>query len=194
MSDLNSLCDYKPTKEWVCLAHQYIQNTLDNTHQRGDYNPPRIHSTATIHNSAVVCQGSVIGPNAIIGPNCYIKMGSYVGESCELGFCCDVSGGIILSNTRIAHVACISNSIVGPNCNLAFGFVTASRNIYERNIKFYLGPNERYTSDAMHHGAVLMDSVVTGVQVSVMPGATVGSASVIPPGYQINGYFCSNAE
>ena len=178
--NLDSVLCYSREPSWPREAHEYIR-FLERGRLHRDNFLAKVSSGANVHPSAIIEEGCYIANGTFIGPNCKISHGSFVSSGCQLGFCVEIYGSILLNNTKIAHVACISHSIIGPNCNLAFGFVTATRSIESRPIRVKLSEDLSYFSSERHHGCVIMDGVQSGVHCSVMPGATIGNGAILYP-------------
>lgn len=196
LSSVESLKSTNSFEQFAAKGHEIIDG-IEIFLQKINRNASQeqlIHESAFVHETALVEQGSIIDEEAYIGPNCYVKAFSYVGKGCKLGCCVEVSAAILLDNTKIAHKACITNSVIGRNCNLGYGFVTASRNLVSDNIKIQFDKNRIIYSDKKHHGSVVGDYVETGVMVSVMPGASIGNNSILFPNSCISGFLPENSK
>lgn len=126
----------------------------------------------------------VIGEGSDIGPNCYIRAYTNLGKNVRIGNACEVKNSIIMDNTHAAHLSYIGDSIVGKNCNLGAGTVTANlrfdKTPIELNIK-----GERMSSGRKKLGIIMGDETQTGINVSFHPGVIVGSGAWIAPGLTI---------
>lgn len=184
---LSEILCYSPSSNWVERAHFYIQ-LFEKGNLHKTLFKPGIDPTACIHPDAIVSDCSYVGPNCKVGAYCKVTNGTILTENIRLGFLADVYSSIIMDGSVIAHSSCVSHSIVGPECNLAYGFVTATRHIFDNPIRVFLSESSSYFTESKHHGSVLMHGVRAAVHTSTMPGATVTPESRIYPHMAFHGF------
>ena len=69
---------------------------------------------------------AVIGKNCEIGPNCYVRKFTAIGDDCRIGHAVEIKNSIIMPGCHIAHLTYVGDSVVGENCNLGAGTITAN--------------------------------------------------------------------
>ncbi|MEM3815714.1 MAG: sugar phosphate nucleotidyltransferase, partial [Candidatus Bathyarchaeia archaeon] len=85
-----------------------------------------------IGNDALIRSGSYIegpvfiGDGCDIGPNCYIRPYTSIGRNVRVGNACEVKNSILMDNVHVGHLSYIGDSIIGENCNLGAGFISAN--------------------------------------------------------------------
>ena len=178
---LDEILDYKPSTNWVTKAHSYIKHLKHQEVHLGNFSPG-VHPSAYVDQHAIVTDDCWLGPGSYIGPFCRISGASYIGPGCRLQFGVEVNSAVLIRDIKIIHAACVCNSIIGPKCNLAFGFVAATRHLFGKPIKAYLSEEDFFYSEVRHHGSVIMGDVHTGVNVALMPGSLILEGARIPPG------------
>jgi UDP-N-acetylglucosamine diphosphorylase/glucosamine-1-phosphate N-acetyltransferase len=150
----------------------------------------KLHGQVWLKNGARIRSGAyiegpvVIGEKSDVGPNCYIRAGTCLGKNVRIGNACEVKNSIIGDDSHAAHLSYIGDSLIGKNCNLGAGTITA-------NLRFDKSPievtvkGERLNSRLQKLGIIMGDNVQTGVNVSIHPGAVIGSDSWIAPGVTV---------
>ncbi|NLP10916.1 glucose-1-phosphate thymidylyltransferase, partial [bacterium] len=111
----------------------------------------------------------IIGQNCSIGPNCHIRECSSIGNNVRVGQGVEIKNSIVMSNCLLCHLAYVGDSVVGESCNLGAGTVTA-------NTRHDGGPihsaikGKLMDTGRTKLGAILSDSVHTGVHTTIYPG------------------------
>lgn len=148
-----------------------------------------ISTTSKIHHTAIIGNYVFIGDNVEIGPYSYVKSYTILMPGVKIGFCVELDRCILFENTKAAHHSCIGRCVIGQNSNLAFGFVIATRNLLGNPIKCY-GKNgdEILISKRKHHGAIIGSGLNTGINVNIMPGATIGAGVTLFPNNIVKGF------
>jgi bifunctional UDP-N-acetylglucosamine pyrophosphorylase/glucosamine-1-phosphate N-acetyltransferase len=167
----------------------------------------KLHGQVWVQKGARIKSGTyiegpvVIGEDSDIGPNCFIRAATCLGKRVRVGNACEIKNSIIGDNSHAAHLSYIGDSIIGKNCNLGAGTITA-------NIRFDKSPievtikGERISSGRKKLGVIMGDNVQTGINVSIHPGVILGSSAWIAPGVTIQKdvdanvlkYFFSNLK
>lgn len=142
--------------------------------------PVTVAETARIRSGAYVEGPAFIDEESDIGPNCYIRPYTSIGKKVRIGNACEIKNSIIMDNTHIGHLSYVGDSIIGENCNLGAGTITANYRLDAGTIKMTV-KDEVVDSRRTKLGAVLGDSVKTGINALLMPGIKVGSKTWIGP-------------
>jgi UDP-N-acetylglucosamine diphosphorylase / glucose-1-phosphate thymidylyltransferase / UDP-N-acetylgalactosamine diphosphorylase / glucosamine-1-phosphate N-acetyltransferase / galactosamine-1-phosphate N-acetyltransferase len=140
-----------------------------------------IKKGAVIRSGAYIEGPVVIDEDCDIGPNCHIRAGTCLGKSVRIGNACEIKNSIIGDGTHAAHLSYIGDSIIGKNCNLGAGTITANVRFDKTPIELTV-KGERINSGREKLGAIIGDNVQTGINVSIHPGVVIGSRSWIGPG------------
>ncbi|UCG03652.1 MAG: NTP transferase domain-containing protein [Candidatus Heimdallarchaeota archaeon] len=120
----------------------------------------------------------VIEENVTVGPNCFLRSGTYLGENVRIGNAVEIKNSIILENTIIGHLSYVGDSVIGRDCNFGAGTKVANLRIDKKSI-FMTIKGERISSGKQKLGIFMGDNVKTGINVSLMPGITIGENSQI---------------
>lgn len=132
--------------------------------------------------SGVYIEGPVvIGEGSDIGPNCYIRPSTCLGRNVKIGNACEIKNSIIGDGTHAAHLSYVGDSLIGKNCNLGAGTITANLRFDKTPIEVTV-KGERLNSGQSKLGVIMGDNVQTGINVSIHPGTVIGSDSWIAPG------------
>ena len=140
-----------------------------------------------LRKGAILRSGSYIeGPaffdeGSDIGPNCYIRKFSFFGKNSRVGNGCEVKNSIIGDNTHAAHLSYIGDSVIGDNCNLGAGTITANLRIDKKTIPVVVR-DKKEDSGRRKLGVIMGDGVETGIGALLMPGVKIGSNSWIGAG------------
>lgn len=140
-----------------------------------------IEKVATIRAGTYIEGPVYIGSKSKIGPNSRIRPHTTMGVGCTIGSSCDVKNSILMDHTEIPHLSYVGDSIIGEGCNLGAGTITANLRFDDEPVKMTI-KQKRESSGRRKMGAVLGDNVKTGINVSILPGVTIGSGSWIEPG------------
>ncbi|MBD3229944.1 MAG: NTP transferase domain-containing protein [Candidatus Lokiarchaeota archaeon] len=149
-----------------------------------------IRGNVKIGKNTIIRSGSylkgpvIIGDNCQIGPNCYIRDYTTIGNNIRIGNACEIKGSIIMDNTNVSHLSYVGDSIIGENCNLGAGTITANLRFDKKHIKMRV--KKRIVNTGRKKlGMILGDNVQTGIGTTLLPGIKVGNNSVIGPNINI---------
>ena len=132
--------------------------------------------------SGVYIKGPVyIGKNCDVGPNSYIRGNTYFGDNVHVGNAVEIKNSIIMENTNVSHLSYVGDSILGSNCNIAAGTNIANLRFDNKNVKTTI-KNKKIDSGRRKLGAIVGDSVKTGINSSLSPGVKIGVRSTIGSG------------
>jgi UDP-N-acetylglucosamine diphosphorylase/glucosamine-1-phosphate N-acetyltransferase len=156
---------------------------LDGTIEEG----VQLKASVVVEEETIVKAGSRIegpvhvGKRCQIGPNAYLRAYSCLGDDVKVGAACEVKNSIVMSGSKIPHLSYVGDSVIGSDCNLGAGTITANirfdEAIIESRVKGAL-----VASGRRKLGAILGDHVRTGINVSIFPGVKVGDGAWVGPG------------
>ncbi|NHJ00503.1 MAG: hypothetical protein EAX86_00095 [Candidatus Heimdallarchaeota archaeon] len=168
----------------ILQANEIAMNEIIDTPEHLKNSSVTIEGAVKIDPSAILRPGTyiqgpvVIGENAILGPNCFIRPGTYLARNVKIGNGVEVKNSIILDGTTIGHLSYIGDSLIGKNCNFGAGTKIANLKLERNDIEMTI-KGDRISSGRRKLGIVMGDNVSTGINVSLMPGITIGENSKI---------------
>jgi len=149
-----------------------------------------LRGSVEVERGAVVKSGSYlegpvfVGEGAVVGPNSYLRPHTALGRNVKVGSSCEVKNSIVMANTTIPHLSYIGDSIIGENCSLGAGTITANLRFDEATVRTVV-KGALVDSRRKKLGAILGDGVRTGVNVSLLPGVKVGAGAWVGPGVAV---------
>jgi len=143
-----------------------------------------VKKDARVRSGAYIEGPVIIGEGGDVGPNCYIREGTCLGRGVRIGNGCEIKNSIIMEGTHAAHLSYIGDSLIGANCNLGAGTITANLRFDESDIEVTV-KGERMSSGRRKLGVIMGHGVQTGVNVCIHPGVVIGSGSWIAPGITV---------
>ena len=186
---------HKTTKEWMDIGKPWelieINEELLN-HIEGEIKGT-VEEGVTIHGEVFLDEGSLlrsgvyikgpvyIGKNCDIGPNSYIRGNSYFGDNVHIGNAVEIKNSIIMENTNVSHLSYVGDSILGSNCNIAAGTNIANLRFDNKTVKTTI-KNKKTDTGRRKLGAIVGDSVKTGINSSLSPGVKIGVRATIGSG------------
>jgi bifunctional UDP-N-acetylglucosamine pyrophosphorylase/glucosamine-1-phosphate N-acetyltransferase len=164
-----------------------LESRIEGTLEEG----VNIHGSIIVEKGARVRSGAYIegpvyiGPGCDVGPNCYLRPSTYLVEDVRVGNACEIKNSIIMKDTHIAHLSYVGDSIIGGNCNLGAGTITANIRFDKKNVKVTI-KDKREDSGRRKMGTIMGDNSQTGINVNLLPGVKVGSKVWIAPGLTVS--------
>jgi bifunctional UDP-N-acetylglucosamine pyrophosphorylase/glucosamine-1-phosphate N-acetyltransferase len=140
---------------------------------------------ALIRSGAYIEGPTYIGEDADIGPNCYIRPHTSIGRNVRVGNACEIKNCIIMDKTHVGHLSYIGDSVIGENCNIGAGTITANLRLDVKPVKMVIR-DEIVDSGRLKLGVMMGDDVKTGVGTLLMPGIKIGCNSWIGPNVIVN--------
>ena len=139
-----------------------------------------IHKTATVEDRAILKAPVIIERNCFIGANAYLRGGVFLGENSSVGPSCEIKTSIIFHHTEIAHLNFIGDSIIGSNCNLEAGSITANY-FNERPDKtiFVIHNSEKIKTSVQKFGSLIGDNCKIGANAVLSPGSILMPGSIV---------------
>jgi len=135
---------------------------------------------ARIRSGAYIQGPAFIDEHSDIGPNCFIRPYTSIGKNVRIGNACEIKNSIIMDKTHIGHLSYVGDSIIGEECNLGAGTITANYRFDAGTIKMTV-KDEVVDTERTKLGVIFGDRVKTGINTSFMPGVKVGNDSWIGP-------------
>jgi len=177
--DIGRPWDLLKANRWTLLRREHkILGTVENgAHLIG---PVSVAETARIRSGVYIEGPAFIDEGSDIGPNCYIRPYTSIGKKVRIGNACEIKNSLIMDNTHIGHLSYVGDSIVGENCNLGAGTITANYRLDAKTIKMKV-KDKIVDSGRTKLGAVLGDNVKAGINTLFMPGIKVGCNAWIGP-------------
>lgn len=195
IKDNKTVIGYKTSKDWIDVGRPWelIEVNEDLIGKLKTEIKGTIEDGAFIHGEVFLDEGSVIkagvyiegnvyiGKNCDIGPNSYIRGNTYFGDNVHVGNAVEIKNSIIMENTNVSHLSYVGDSVIGSNCNIAAGTNIANLRFDNATIKTKI-KNQKIDSGRRKLGAIIGDSVKTGINSSFSPGVKVGHNSTIGSG------------
>ncbi|MEE9400681.1 MAG: bifunctional sugar-1-phosphate nucleotidylyltransferase/acetyltransferase [Dehalococcoidia bacterium] len=130
-----------------------------------------------------------IGENCEVGPNCYIRPSTAIGDNCHVGSAVEVKNSIIMQDSKIPHHNYIGDSIIGEGCNFGAGTKIANLRLDGKDIAVANIDTKRRKL-----GAIVGDSVQTGINANINVGSLIGDHTYIGPGAMASGVVLPNSK
>ena len=195
IEDNKTVIGHKTSKDWidVCRPWELIEVNEELIGKLKTEIKGTVEAGAVIHGEVFLDEGSVIkagvyiegnvyiGKNCDIGPNSYIRGNTYFGDNVHVGNAVEIKNSIIMENTNVSHLSYVGDSVIGSNCNIAAGTNIANLRFDNATIKTKI-KNQKIDSGRRKLGAIIGDSVKTGINSSFSPGVKVGHNSTIGSG------------
>ncbi len=124
--------------------------------------------------SGVYIEGDVhIGAGARVGPNAYLRGPLSIGDGCIVGAHCEVKASVLLAKARVPHLSYVGDSVLGEDCNLGAGTITANfrHDAAEVTVEH---EGRRISTGRTKFGAVVGDGTKTGIGTRLLPGTVLG--------------------
>lgn len=149
----------------------------------GDFN---ITDGIAIHKSTIVEKGVTIKrpfiamENCRIGANAYFREGVFLDKSVKIGPCSEIKSSIICSETAVAHLNYIGNSIIGQKVNFEAGSIAANhyneRTDKQIRIKY---KDQIIDTGVEKFGALVGDNSKIGANAVLSPGTILKKKSIV---------------
>jgi len=136
-------------------------------------------------------RGTRIGANTVIHGPCYIGKNCQIGDSnvfrgpvnlednVKTGAFFEIKNSLVGPNTHF-HSGYLADSLVGTNCRVGGGFISANRRIDRKNI-FSTVKKEKVNTSLTCFGTVIGNDTKIGVGNVIMPGVFIGKNSIVGP-------------
>jgi len=177
--DIGRPWDLLEANRWMLMRmrHEVLGHVEDGAHLNG---PVTVAETARVRSGAYIEGPALIDEESDIGPNCYIRPCTSIGKRVRIGNACEIKNSVIMDGTHIGHLSYVGDCVMGENCNLGAGTITANYRLDGGTVKMTV-KGESVDSGRRKLGAVLGDNVKTGINALLMPGVKVGCNSWVGP-------------
>jgi len=172
--------DMLEANQWILESEKSVAK---GTVERGVH----VSGSVVLEEGSVVKAGSYlegplhVGKRCHVGPNSYLRPYSTLGDDVKVGAGCEVKNSIVMRNTKIPHLSYVGDSVIGEDCSLGAGTITANLRFDEAEVKSKVR-DSWVNSGRKKLGAILGDGVRTGISVSIFPGVKIGRGAWIGPG------------
>ena len=154
----------------------------ENVHLEG---PVSVAEGARVRSGAYIVGPTYIGEGSDIGPNCYIRPSTSIGREVRVGNACEIKDCIIMDKTHVGHLSYVGDSVIGEDCNIGAGTITANLRLDIKPVKMVVR-DELVDSGRLKLGVMMGDGVKTGLSSLIMPGVKIGCNSWIGPNVIVN--------
>jgi bifunctional UDP-N-acetylglucosamine pyrophosphorylase/glucosamine-1-phosphate N-acetyltransferase len=177
---------------WALVRMEHrVRGVIENdAHLTG---PVTVAETARIRSGVYIEGPAFIDENCDIGPNCYIRPYTCVGKKVRIGNACEIKNSIVMDKVHIGHLSYVGDSILGEDCNLGAGTITANYRLDAGTVKMMV-KDKVVDSGRTKLGAVLGDGVKAGINALFMPGVKVGVNSWIGPNVVVHRDLPANSH
>ncbi|MFA4946324.1 MAG: bifunctional sugar-1-phosphate nucleotidylyltransferase/acetyltransferase [Candidatus Micrarchaeia archaeon] len=134
-----------------------------------------------VFENAVIEGPCYIGDNAVIGNNALVRGHSSIGAKSVIGYSTEVKYSVIGENCW-THSAYVGDSVLGDNCSLGAGTITANFRFDEAHIQVEVLGKGKMDSGTNKLGVIMADNCKTGSNATIMPGVKVGPHSIVGSG------------
>ncbi|QCX39258.1 LpxA family transferase [Aureibaculum algae] len=145
-----------------------------------------VENGIAIHKSAILEQGITLkGPiiimdNCQIGAHAYFREGVFLDSSVKIGPNSEIKNSLIFSNTAIAHLNYIGNSIIGSNVNFEAGSIAANHYNERTDKRIYVSFHNKIIDTGLEKfGALVGDNSRIGANGVLSPGTLLEKDSIV---------------
>jgi len=177
--DIGRPWDLLEANRWMLMRmrHEVLGYVEDGARLNG---PVTVAETARVRSGAYIEGPVFIDEESDIGPNCYIRPCTSIGKGVRIGNACEIKNSVIMDGTHIGHLSYVGDCVMGENCNLGAGTITANYRLDGGTVKMTV-KGKSVDSGRRKLGAVLGDNVKSGINALLMPGVKVGCNSWVGP-------------
>ncbi|MEM2419949.1 MAG: sugar phosphate nucleotidyltransferase [Candidatus Bathyarchaeia archaeon] len=177
--DIGRPWDLLEANSWILnrMKHKILGHIEAGAHITGAVT---VAENARIRSGAYIEGPAYIGEHSDIGPNCYIRPCTSIGRKVRIGNACEIKNSIIMDGVHVGHLSYVGDSVIGENCNLGAGTITANYRFDAGTVKMIVR-DKLVDSGRTKLGAILGDNVKTGINALFMPGIKVGNNCWIGP-------------
>jgi len=182
ISDLSKYFDSTlPPWELTSNLKEIIEEMIPNL--QGDFevnNGIAIHKSAIIEHNVIIKRPFIAMENCHIAANTYFREGVFLDYLVKIGPSTEIKSSIICSNTSIAHLNYIGNSIIGQHVNFEAGSIAANhyneRQDKKITVKF---DNKEIETGVTKFGALVGDNSKIGANAVLSPGTVLKKNSIV---------------
>lgn len=141
--------------------------------------PVHIGKNTKVMEYAVIKGPVWIGDNCIVGDHALIRDYTDIEDNCIVGAHSEVTRSVIQEGVHV-HSGFIGDSIIGRNCKIGAGFITANVRLDRNEVKSVV-KGKKVETKLKSLGAVIGANTKVGVNVTTMPGVLIGKNCFIGP-------------
>ena len=133
-----------------------------------------------MHTTAILQDIVIIEANASVGPHAMLRNGVWVGQGAHIGGSDEIKQSIIGSNSAVAHLNYIGNSIIGDDVNIEAGAVLANHhNDRDDKSVWVLIDGQKIKTGVKKFGALVGDRSRIGANGVTAPGTILKPATIV---------------
>ena len=191
------LLEYEPVKGfWLPVGYpwNYLEANVEMLHR---VKAKQIDETAVIEDNVTIKGIVIIGKNTLIKSGTYIEGPVFIGDDCEIGpnayirkdtilmdkvrTRAEIVDSVLMDNTTAKHTSYIGHSVIGENCNIAAGTITADYR-HDAGSNKTLIKGEKVDTGRKKLGAFIGDNVKLGIGTLIYPGRKIWPNKTTLPG------------
>jgi bifunctional UDP-N-acetylglucosamine pyrophosphorylase/glucosamine-1-phosphate N-acetyltransferase len=130
---------------------------------------------------AVIRGPAYVGPGVMIGNHSLIRTCTSIGAGSVIGYGSEIKNSVVGENCW-THCCYVGDSVIGDNCSLGAGTVTANLRFGEENIMVDVLGKGKMDSGTDKLGVIMADDCKTGCNATLVPGVKLGPHSLVGPG------------
>lgn len=180
---------------WEAIGHidDFILNFKESKHSEGFYEIEKnvfVGKNVLIDDTARIIGGAILGDNTTIGHAAFLRGGVLLGENVNVGHATEVKHSIVFSNSALAHLNYIGDSIIGSNNNISGGATLANWRFDKKEINVANG-DEKIPTHMTKFGSILGDDCFVGINAVINPGTVMSKGSLVFPLVSVKGTHLS---
>ena len=139
-----------------------------------------VHKTAILEHGITLKSPTIIMDKCHVGANAYFREGVFLDSSVKIGPCSEIKSSIIFSDTSIAHLNYIGNSIIGRNVNFEAGSIAANHFNERKDKRIRILFNSQIIDTGTEKfGALVGDNSRIGANGVLSPGTILKKNSIV---------------
>lgn len=143
-------------------------------------NDVAIHKDAKIEQNVIIKGPAIINEGCFVAANNYIRGGVFLDNNVTVGPSCEIKSSIILSETTIAHMNFIGDSIIGSCVNFEGGAITANHFNEKKDKQIKVKINNDFIGiGSDKFGAIIGDNSKIGANAVTSPGTILEQNSIV---------------
>ena len=139
-----------------------------------------IHKTASVEENVVLKGPVIIGERCLIASGFYLRGGVYIANDCIIGPGSELKSSYMFSNSKIAHLNFVGDSVIGSNVNIEAGAIVANYRNEKKDKKIKIAFNGVILeTNVEKFGALIGDGARVGANAVIAPGAIIKRAQIV---------------
>ncbi len=139
-----------------------------------------IHRTATVEQGVIFKGPVIISEGCFIGAHTYFRDGVFLDKGVKIGPSGEVKSSFIFSQTALAHLNYVGNSLIGANVNLEAGSVVANHFNERTNKEIGVLINgQKIRTGVNKFGALIGDGSRMGANSVTSPGTILSPNTIV---------------